>query len=31
MLFRARELREGATPEDLRRQMNEAFKLIDAL
>jgi hypothetical protein len=29
MLFRARELREGATPEDLRRQMNEAFKLIE--
>ncbi len=29
MLFRARELREGATPDDLRRQMNEAFKAIE--
>jgi hypothetical protein len=29
MLFRARELREGSTPDDLRRQMNEAFKLIE--
>lgn len=28
-LFRAREIREGATPEDLRRQLNEAFKLIE--
>ena len=29
MLFRARELREGATSDELRRQMNEAFRAIE--
>lgn len=29
MLFRAREIREGSSPEEMRRQLNEAFKLIE--
>lgn len=29
MLFRARELRDGASADEMRRQMNEAFKLIE--
>lgn len=28
-LFRAREIREGASPDELRRQMNEAFRAIE--
>ncbi len=28
-LFRAKEIREGATEDELRRQLNEAFKLIE--
>lgn len=29
MLFRAREIREGSSPDEMRRQLNEAFKLIE--
>jgi hypothetical protein len=29
MLFRAREIREGTNPDELRRQLNEALKLIE--
>jgi hypothetical protein len=29
MLFRAREIREGSSPEEMRRQLNEAFKLLE--